>query len=85
MAPIDYPPAEPAEPVKAADTAIYAEQRPAIAYRTPGAFNMNTFRVAVGPGWYESSRDLKRGLTVLESLPAEMALNDWLKNSPNRR
>ena len=82
MAPIDYPSAEAAEP---AETAIYAEQRSAIAYRTPSAFNMNTFRVTVGPGWYESSRDLKRGLTVLEGLPAEMALNDWLKNSPNRR
>ena len=76
MVPIDYPPAE---------AAIHAQQRPAISDRTPNAFNLNTFKVAVGPGWYESSRDLKRGLTVLEGLPAEMALNDWLKNSPNGR
>ena len=82
MVPIDYPPAEPAEPAEPAVAAIHAQQRPAISDRTPSAFNLNTFKVAVGPGWYESSRDLKRGLTVLEGLPAEMALNDWLKKSP---
>ena len=75
MAPIDYPLAETAEP---------AVKRPAIADRASRAFNMKMFRAAVGPGWYESSRDLKRGLTVLEGLPAELALNDWLKNNPNR-
>ena len=62
-----------------------AEDRPAIADRTPAAFNRNTFRAAVGPGWYESSRDLKRGLTVLEDLPAELASKEWLKNSPHGR
>ena len=74
MTPIDYPLAEPAVP---------AEERPAITDRASRAFNMKMFRVAVGPGWFESSRDLKRGLTVLEGLPAELAFNDWLKNSPN--
>ena len=77
MAPIDYPLAETAEPV------VHAVERLAIADRTSRAFNMKMFRATVGPGWYESSRDLKRGLTVLEGLPAELALNDWLKNSPN--
>ena len=62
--------------------ALHAEECTAIANRTPAAFSVNTFRATVGPGWFESSRDLKRGLTVLEGLPAELALNDWLKNNP---
>ena len=62
---------------------LHAEEHFAIADRMPREFRMNTFRAAVGPGWYESSRDLMRGVTVLEGSLAELALNDWLKNSPN--
>jgi len=46
---------------------------------------MNTFRATVGPGWYESSRDLMRGLTVLEGPLAELALKEWLKKPPPGR
>ena len=31
-----------------------------------------------GPGWYESSHELRRGLRVLEGLPSDTALEDWL-------
>lgn len=61
--------------------APHAEEHPSIAVCTPAAFNMNAFRATVGPGWFESSRDLERGLTVLEGAPAELAFNDWLENS----
>jgi hypothetical protein len=32
-----------------------------------------------GPGWYGSSWDLRRGLTVREGLPADAQLNEWLE------
>jgi hypothetical protein len=31
-----------------------------------------------GPGWYDSSHDLQRGLQVLEGLPSDTPLEDWL-------
>ena len=31
-----------------------------------------------GPGWYDSSHDLRRGLLVLEGLPSDTPLEDWL-------
>jgi hypothetical protein len=31
-----------------------------------------------GPGWYESSHELRRGLKVLEGLPSDTPLEDWL-------
>ena len=64
---------------------LHDEDRPAIADHTPRAFGMDTFRATVGPGWYESSRELVRGLTVLEGPLAELALNEWLKNPPSGR
>lgn len=67
------------------DSVDYPLYMPAIEDRTSRAFRMNTFRAAVGPGWYESSRDLMRGLTVLEGPLAELALTDWLKVSQNGR
>lgn len=33
---------------------------------------------APGPGWSESSWDLARGLTVLEGLPADASVAEWL-------
>ena len=30
-----------------------------------------------GPGWFESSRDLQRGLLVREGLPGDLAAIDW--------
>ena len=32
-----------------------------------------------GPGWYESSFDLRQGLDVREGLPAEPQLNEWIE------
>jgi len=62
--------------------ALHAEERAALADRTAAPLSANNFKATIGPGWFESSRDLKRGLTVLEGLPAELALKDWLKNNP---
>jgi hypothetical protein len=31
-----------------------------------------------GPGWFESSWDLERGLEVREGLPADARLHEWL-------
>ncbi len=31
-----------------------------------------------GPGWFDSSWDLTRGLEVREGLPGDAGLNDWL-------
>ena len=76
MDPVDYPLYTPD---------LHAEDRPPVADRTHRAFGMNTFGTTVGPGWYESSRDLMRGLTVLEGPPAELALKEWLKNPPPER
>ncbi|MDP3821006.1 MAG: hypothetical protein Q8R33_05955 [Burkholderiales bacterium] len=32
-----------------------------------------------GPGWFDSSRELVRGLEVTESLPGDAALNEWVR------
>ena len=31
-----------------------------------------------GPGWFESSRDLVRGLEVMENAPGDAALAEWI-------
>lgn len=31
-----------------------------------------------GPGWYDSSHELRRGLEVLEGLPSDTPLEAWL-------
>ena len=33
-----------------------------------------------GPGWYESSFDLRHGLDVREGLPAEPQLHEWIES-----
>jgi hypothetical protein len=35
--------------------------------------------VLSGPGWYDSSHELRRGLEVLEGLPSDTALEDWVE------
>ena len=32
-----------------------------------------------GPGWFESSWDLQRGLEVLEGLPADAKWHEWIE------
>ena len=32
-----------------------------------------------GPGWFDSSRELVRGLEVTESAPGDAALNEWVQ------
>jgi hypothetical protein len=32
-----------------------------------------------GPGWFDSSRELTRGLEVTESAPGDSALNEWIR------
>ena len=34
---------------------------------------------ATGPGWFDSSRELVRGLEVTESSPGDAALNEWVR------
>lgn len=34
----------------------------------------------VGPGWYESSRDLLGGLDVHEGLPGDASLGEWIEH-----
>jgi hypothetical protein len=34
-----------------------------------------------GPGWFDSSWDLRSGLEVHEGLPADARLNEWLEAS----
>lgn len=34
--------------------------------------------IAVGPGWFDSSWDLRRGLEVSEGLPGDAGLFEWL-------
>jgi hypothetical protein len=33
-----------------------------------------------GPGWYDSSRELLRGLDVHEGLPGDASLGEWLEH-----
>lgn len=33
-----------------------------------------------GPGWYDSSWDLRRGLIVREGLPRDAQLHEWLQH-----
>ena len=32
-----------------------------------------------GPGWYDSSSDLRRGLIVREGPPADIRLHEWME------
>ncbi len=32
-----------------------------------------------GPGWFDSSRELVRGLEVTESAPGDAALHEWVR------
>ena len=36
-------------------------------------------QASAGPGWFDSSRELVRGLEVIESAPGEAALNEWVR------
>ena len=36
----------------------------------------------LGPGWFDSSWDLRRGLDVSEGLPANASVNEWLIELP---
>jgi hypothetical protein len=36
--------------------------------------------VVVGPGWYDSSRDLLGGLEVHEGWPADGSLGEWIEH-----
>ena len=39
---------------------------------------------AAGPGWFDSSFELGRGLLVLEGLPANASVAEWLQQSVYR-
>jgi hypothetical protein len=36
--------------------------------------------LAAGPGWFDSSWDLRRGLEVKESWPADAPLRHWIES-----
>ena len=35
--------------------------------------------VPSGPGWFESSRELVRGLEVMEGVPGDATLDEWIR------
>jgi len=39
----------------------------------------NAEEASSGPGWFDSSRELVRGLEVTESAPGDSALNEWIR------
>ena len=39
----------------------------------------DTAETASGPGWFDSSRELVRGLDVTESAAGDAALNEWVR------
>jgi hypothetical protein len=39
----------------------------------------DTAQAQSGPGWFDSSRELVRGLEVIESAPGDAALNEWVR------
>ena len=55
-------------------------EHPAVAHRTLKALKLVDAEVdePVGPGWFDSSSDLMRGLEVLEGAASDAPLNDWL-------
>lgn len=36
-------------------------------------------RSAGGPGWFDSSFDIERGLVVVEGLPADASVDEWIE------
>jgi hypothetical protein len=50
--------------------------RDRVATRQPQADGVDA--MAQGPGWFESSWDLVRGLEVREGLPSDARLHEWL-------
>lgn len=39
----------------------------------------DTAQAPGGPGWFDSSRELVRGLEVTESAPGDATLNEWVR------
>ena len=48
------------------------------AHATVGLAALAADDALAGPGWFESSWDLKRGLDVVEGAPADVSLDEWL-------
>ena len=65
--------------------ALHTDVRTVTTDRTMLVVKLSGFSAADGPGWFESSRDLEQGLTVLEGLSADLALKDWLEECRARR
>jgi len=51
-----------------------------VAERSPTAPAIGGIGGIAGPGWFDSSWDLKRGLEVCESWPADMRLHGWIED-----
>jgi hypothetical protein len=39
----------------------------------------DTAQSTSGPGWFDSSRELVRGLEVIENAPGDSAMNEWVR------
>lgn len=58
----------------------HAAAGPHVAARALGALDGESDPEApAGPGWYESSRELVRGLEVQENAPGDAALAEWIR------
>lgn len=53
--------------------------RAAAPRRAPVAGSATAVADAAGPGWFESSWELVRGLEVREGLPGDAQLHEWLE------
>jgi hypothetical protein len=52
----------------------------AIGHARPHGHIAGPIDATSGPGWYESSWDLQRGLDVHEGLPGDAKLHEWLEH-----
>jgi hypothetical protein len=54
-------------------------ETPSGAVDAPERSNPPSGRTPRGPGWYESSFELMRGLEVTEGMPHDATLDEWLE------
>ena len=58
----------------------HGQAEPQVSARALGALQAEDAGDApCGPGWFESSRELVRGLEVMESTPGDATLNEWIR------
>lgn len=53
---------------------------PAADARSSGAHDASSSAGPAGPGWYDSSWELLRGLDVREGLPGDASVHEWIEH-----